>query len=317
MNAPAIWIHQFNRLRGFSANPNHALEGIARDWPGPLYVKALDGITYMAAFDPGRGADGPPGRDGAWTWDQLHASPWIVPTAQAPASEGGLAAAIAQAAGSVILDLEPYEHFWHGNRRDEQAWITVYSQITDAPVAISLDHRRLAGFGFPGPGFLGLATRILPQCYWTTFQRPWLEVLQEARENCAPIERPIEYVLPGDSEPQDLQDAIGWCHDQGADFSVWVWQTIRPENWDILRTALAEPQDPAPAEAVDDELSSLIVRLGYLQGDVAQAIRAPLEGVLKLVPPPARHSRGTLRGHIRALVQEALAAVNTLESEGR
>lgn len=54
-------------------------------------------------------------------------------------------------------------------------------------------------------------------------------------------------------------------------------------------------------------LGDLINLLGYLQGEVALAIRVPLEELRRHAPGP----------RTRRLVEEALAAVSTLETEGR
>jgi hypothetical protein len=155
-----------------------------------------------------------------------------VPTAVDPAREGALAARLAAEAGSVILDLEPYAGFWRGSAADADAFLAAYTAETDAPLRISLDHRRLRD-GFPYQAFMDAAVDFLPQVHWTTFQRPWAAVLAEAEAALAPYNKPIEYVLPGDAVPADFAAALDWCAARGASVSAWVWQTIRPENWDL------------------------------------------------------------------------------------
>jgi len=168
-----------------------------------------------------------------WSWREMGWTPWTVPTAADASREGALAGQLARAAGSVILDLEPYAGFWRGTAHDADAFIAAYRQETDAPLRISLDHRRV-GEGFPYPSFMDAAADLLPQVYWTDFRRSWAAVLEEAEAVLTPYGKPIEYVLPGNAQPADFAAALAWCIERGANASIWVWQTIRAENWPAL-----------------------------------------------------------------------------------
>lgn len=187
----------------------------------------------MAAYDRSPLAvDWPGGRRGAWTWrERPDWSGWTVPTAEAPAEEGRLSGELAARAGGVILDIEPYRGFWRSDSVGEaEAFLRAYRQVTEAPIRVSLDQRRLRD-GFPHRPFMEAAADFLPQVYWTDFGRPWREVLEEARSLLKPFGKPIEYVLPGNAESSDIGAAVSWCAEQGAAASIWVWQTVRPENW--------------------------------------------------------------------------------------
>jgi len=165
-----------------------------------------------------------------WTWKQLGWIPWTVPRGREPGREGALTGRLAREAGQVILDLEPYRGFWQGTEADARRFLAAYSAETSAPIQICLDHRRLQD-GFPYPVFSEAAVAFLPQVYWTDFRRTWREVLEEAESALGGYERPIEYVLPGNADPADFEAALAWCAERGARASVWVWQTIRAENW--------------------------------------------------------------------------------------
>lgn len=212
--------------------PSATLPSILARWPGELYVKALDGVDWMARFD-----RSPLAVDGVtpsrWGWREMGWTPWTVPTAIHPAREGALAGRLAREAGAVILDLEPYAGFWRGTAADADAFLAAYRAETEAPLRISLDHRRLRD-GFPYPALMEAAVDFLPQAYWTDFRRPWAAVLSEAGAALAPYGKPVEYVLPGNAEPPDFAAAIEWCAERGAATSAWVWQTIRPENWPTM-----------------------------------------------------------------------------------
>ena len=296
----SVWLHQFDRAHIGS------LEQLRAHWPGPIYLKALDAVSWMWEFDPSPFAvSGPSGANGVWTWSGLAPIlPWTVPTGISDGDdEGAFTADLANEAGRVILDLEPYDHFWRGDRVDAERFVDAYRNRCPQPFWVSLDYRRLP---FPLPVFHELTERYLPQCYWTTFQRPWLEVLEEAEARLTPYGKPVDYVLPGDANPEDLSAAIDWCTARGADASIWVWQTIHPENWDLLRARLETPSPLAP-DLLIAQNSALINRLGYLQGDVALAIRSPLQRLRQRLRD--RTSRG--------LIEAALAGVSTLEHEGR
>jgi len=75
------------------------------------------------------------------------------------------------------------------------------------------------------------AAGFLPRVDWTDVRRPWREVLEEAELALRPYRRPIEYVLPGNAAPEDVAAALTWCAERQARVSLWVWQTIRWENW--------------------------------------------------------------------------------------
>jgi DNA-binding CsgD family transcriptional regulator len=220
-----IWLHQFDLL------PNPTVEAITTAWTGPVYVKALDGVDWMARFDTSPLAvQSMQGAPPYWSWKERGWVPWTVPRGGDPVREGQLTGQLAEAAGNVILDLEPYKGFWEGTEWGAEHFVDAYFAETQVLPQICLDHRRLRD-GFPYDTFLERVAGLLPQVYWTDFQRPWLEVLEEAAAVLAPLQRPIEYVLPGNARAADLQAARAWCTARGAPASLWVWQTILPENW--------------------------------------------------------------------------------------
>ncbi len=221
----AIWLHQFDLLR------NPTVDAITTAWPGTVYVKALDGVDWMAEFDTSPLAvQNVKGTPPYWTWKERGWVPWTVPRGGDPVREGQLTGQLAEAAGGVILDLEPYKGYWEGTEWGAEHFVDAYFAETQVLPRICLDHRRLRD-GFPYDPFLERVAGLLPQVYWTDFQRPWREVLEEAEAVLTPLHRPIEYVLPGNARTEDLQSARAWCTAHGAPASLWVWQTIQPENW--------------------------------------------------------------------------------------
>src|SRR3990167_5242847 len=275
----AIFLHQFDLIH------EQSLEEIHAKFNGPIYVKAVDATQQMAAFDRSELAVG----RGTWDYPTENIIPWVVPTGVSPMTEARLACNEYE---QVIVDLEPYDHFWNGSLVDQ----VLYCQGFTSDMALSLDYRRLPGF--PSHSFINKASRFLPQCYWTSFQRPWQDVLEECKAKLEVYGKPIEYVIPGDAEPDDFSAALSWIDNKGSDASVWVWQHIRDENWQLINS---------DNQTYDD----LISKLGYLQGDVAKAIREPLEAAIKSLGKKSARAGGTPNYR---RIKQALDAVSTLEN---
>src|SRR5947207_868150 len=81
----AIWLHQWNHTDLTS------WEQLRQQWPGTVYVKALDGTSWMRDFDSSPLAcNGFLGHEGdpRWEWANVDAIPWTVPTGQSVNIEG-------------------------------------------------------------------------------------------------------------------------------------------------------------------------------------------------------------------------------------
>src|SRR5579862_453271 len=125
---PAVWIHQFDALAETD------LGAVSARWSGVAYVKALDGVDWMNQFDQSPLAiHDPSGSPPAWTWSTQDWVPWTVPRGLDPAAEGELTGAIAEVAGGVILDLEPYPGFWAGDEAAAAGFLAAYTAQTAAP----------------------------------------------------------------------------------------------------------------------------------------------------------------------------------------
>ena len=252
-----VWVHQFNKINELT------WAEMETRWPGPVYQKVIDGPNWMDEFDEDYRAAS---HFVPFSSDDVI---WTVPTGVQPSLEGEMTQALG--AGRVILDLEPYPGFWQQDRNAADKFLASCTR----PFDISIDHRRLPGFPFTS--FIQRADKILPQVYWTTFQRPWKSVLDEARGAIWGIgaeDRNMEFILPGDADPDDFSDAATWCRDRGIDYSVWVWQNIREENWNYMR---ADFETDAVVVPITGGCEDQINLLGYLQGDVADAMDAELD----------------------------------------
>ncbi len=221
----AIWLEQFDCL------DEHSVFSLKQRWPGVIYVKALDGLQWMDTCDRSPLAVRHPwGRLPYWTWTERHWQPWTVPRGGEAYQEGRVTGQLAEAAGSVILDLSSPKGTMLGSAVVAGQFLQGYRAETAVPWQVRLDPMQLAQ-GFPPPDFLTGATKLLLQVAWPSDPDRWQEVLEAAEEAVHPWGKPVEYVLPGDADPATLQAAVRWCAAHGRSCSLWAWSTIRAENW--------------------------------------------------------------------------------------
>lgn len=269
----AIWLHQFDRI----PVAHRSVNAIMDRWPGEVYVKALDGPALMDNFDSNRLAVSSTWGGGGWQFDKLWV-PWTVPICRNVGMaevEGQLSAELLTRSGRIILDLEPYEGFYRGGDAETAAFMRELLK-GDGQIDLSVDYRRLAD-GFPPEVFINHSTRMLPQCYWTTFRRPWQTVLEEAYQAMAWLEYlppEMEFVLPADASLEDLEAAIQWCEQHSAKWSIWLWQTMDNNKWDLAHYYDEEAAFEPTEYPTYEDLQSLV---GYLQYDVANRIEAAVK----------------------------------------
>jgi hypothetical protein len=143
-------------------------------------------------------------------------------------------------AGRIILDIEPYDNgpgpdHWVKGEAEASTFQSIFNSYRqDLPFDMTIDYRRLADQNFPYPWWLEQCDRILPQVYWTTFQRSWRSVLEEAARVLEPRGHEIEWVLPGNASADDMQAALDWIEERGEHASIWLWQTIQPATWEVI-----------------------------------------------------------------------------------
>jgi hypothetical protein len=221
----AIWLEQFDCL------DEHSVFSLKQRWPGVIYVKALDGLQWMASCDRSPLAVRHAwGRLPYWTWRERGWQPWTVPRGIDADREGRLTGQLAEEAGSVILDLSAPGETQLGNAARAARFLRGYGEETAVPWQVRIDPGRLAE-GFPPAGFLTGAAKLLLQVAWPVDSPAWEEALRAAEAAAQPCGKAREYVLPGEAEPETLRAAVAWCRARGAPVSLWAWGCLRPENW--------------------------------------------------------------------------------------
>lgn len=220
------------------------LNALPEFWP--LYVKAGDENAYQGTWDRSYLAvDGPHGSD-SWTWENTGYVPWWNLTGWQPAATARLCGETIQHSGRLILDIEPYDNgpapdHWVKGEAEASTFQTLFNNAREnAPFDMTIDYRRVADQNFPYPWWIAQADRIIPQVYWTTFQRPWRSVLEDAARVLEPLGHEIEWLLPGNASADDMRAALDWIAERGEHASVWLWQTIRNDVWQVLHEYTAE-----------------------------------------------------------------------------
>jgi hypothetical protein len=175
-----------------------------------------------------------------WNWQEANIVPWWNLTGWNPTGAARMCGETIVQAGRLILDLEPYDNgpgpdHWVKGEAEASTFQSIFNSYrADLPFDITLDYRRIPD-GFPYRWWLDQCDRILPQVYWTTFQRSWRSVLEEAARLLDPLGHEIEWVLPGNASAHDLADSLDWIKERGEHASIWLWQTLTHENWNVIR----------------------------------------------------------------------------------
>lgn len=160
-----------------------------------LLVKAMDGQTWMSAFD-----TAPSALDGPARLRQLQAFaagegcavvPWVVPHDRADA------AAHAALGGTLVVDLEPYARFWTDTAEGVAAYLAGLRAGGVRELYVSLDPRPAARAALGVPDWAQMVEGLLPQLYWTDFGTA-SEVCLVYLAQCQTLGAPVFPVLPGD-----------------------------------------------------------------------------------------------------------------------
>ncbi|HEY3059304.1 MAG TPA: hypothetical protein VGL99_10055 [Chloroflexota bacterium] len=248
-----IWIHQFSQLGERTAEDiatTLTARGITR-----IYVKAMDGTDWMSNF-----YDHPLAPANATQLAQLviefsnvgvQLIPWVVNRFRA--AEADAHSACGTAAGAVVIDFEYlYGGFWQGSLDEAQGYFDkmraaagngLWVAVAPDPRQVGRDYRR---------DLISGLTAYLPQNYWTDFQRPWLEVMENAAANVEPL-GPTEPILPYNARRADMEACIAWCEQRPyASVSLWRMGTANGAQLDAFGTTpvVVEPhaEEPAPVE---------------------------------------------------------------------
>ncbi len=272
-----------------SLNPQNAIGGI--------YGKVLDGASWMERYDEHPRAIGDFDVVRQRVRDHAEHSrqwvPWANVLGHEATTEGALAgkiADVAQAArvvakasdmGAVfIANVEPYPRFWtyrgiESARRAGQ-YVGHFKANGGTDLWLWVDARAWQLTADRGIGLgswlneikvRGLNYRVLPEVYWTDFNRPPIQSVTEAFRLLDAYDVPRDHVFPtfpGDADPADMVDAVEYAHGSGLGRpNIWQRMNFRPDTARAI-AAMDDPWDvPEPSlepEPTDAERVSALLR---------------------------------------------------------
>ena len=235
----AMFCHQFDFLKRMGLT---TVEGIATDLSeagyDALWVKSHDGLDFMAAFDSSPLAVG--------SLDDLKrlvddfgvhgiaVMPWCVPTGVDPVGEARLAAQVANVAGVIIPDVEPYKGFWNVALRSAGGIVPYIDALRnaapDATVHISMHSSQYAHGALRTWEWLPMINGdVCSQSYWTDFQSDPRSTLSWDYGLLSVYGRPWRPTFPGNGTLESYREAErylanlasrGYAVDR---YSVWVY----------------------------------------------------------------------------------------------
>lgn len=243
----AIWVHQTNQ-QGEQTPADYAATLPPRGIK-TLYLKALDGVTWMADVY------SHPLAPSATNWSNLVQQfravgltlvPWVVPRDGTPAEVTRHVTA-GMATDGLIVDFEyHYPDFYRGSLQQAGAYFDQLRASGVPWLAVAPDPRQV-GRDYSA-SLLGDLV-VLPQTYWTYFQQPWRTVLEQAAAACGQIPGmlSLEPILPYNATSQDMAAALDWCQQHGLQaVSLWRMGTANAAQLDAFAAEAAPPAPPVP-----------------------------------------------------------------------
>lgn len=220
-----LWLHQFDQFQPvYGSEPIAPI--IASQQFNRVAVKALDGATWMSAFD--TSSDAISGLPALQSWlasfnqHGLAMDVWVVPTKDAWEQALPLYAELMdRLPGRMILDLEPYQGFW-GDESPVDAFLSAL--LPHGPLSVTYDPRR---HGWLDTWYNRFAVHM-PQVYDVA----WVA-------DVVPRGRPMEVLMSTSQRAQDwwtiCRDSILGSEDGRTGFGIFRGPVVGTEFVGTLR----------------------------------------------------------------------------------
>lgn len=226
-----------------------------------VFVKTSDGSDWMGQYDSGALAINGPDRIREWVQVleangmEFHA--WAVVKGVDVVAEADLiiAAANVQGVKSMILDVEPHPGFWQGGRDPIRPFMIRVRRGVGGNfhIGMSVDPRRHQYAPIFPDEWRQFVNSVLPQTYWTAFERDYDDVLDEAYDVWGDYGLPIYPVLQGNAPVNEMEQAreyaINFHNAKG--LSWWRAGVISASQFPVINhpmTPIQAPTDPQPPE---------------------------------------------------------------------
>jgi murein DD-endopeptidase MepM/ murein hydrolase activator NlpD len=234
-----------------------------------VWVKTSDGNNWMGRWDDTALAI--TGVESIQRWVQVleahgmefHA--WCVPKGIQIESEADLIIQTCNIAGvrSMILDVEPHPGFWEGGRAAIRPFMTRVRRGVGGRfhLGMSMDPRRHWYNAIFPEDWKSFINSVHPQVYWSSFQLPVKQTIDEVYAVWGNYGRPIIPVLQGYVDPAEMEEARDYVIQKyGAkSISWWRFGVAGPTHYPIINRPIVSVPKPDPDEPIGGYYGAEIV----------------------------------------------------------
>jgi murein DD-endopeptidase MepM/ murein hydrolase activator NlpD len=246
-----------NTIDEVARNIKAAAPNVNQLWVKIADATRRDGAQWQGFWDTKRNLaiDGPQSID-RWVQTlgrygiEFHA--WCVPKGTLIDAETNILIQACTRPGvrSLILDVEPYEGFWEGGREAIRPFMTRLRRSLPGSyhIGMSVDPRRHHYESIFPQEWFPFVNSIHPQSYWATFRRTPDETLRETYETWGSFGRPIIPILQGDSDSDDIAQAVilSSQRHRAKGYSFWRLGVITPDAWNVIKQGTNVKPGPLP-----------------------------------------------------------------------
>lgn len=246
-----------NSIEEFIANMKRNAPNVRQIW-----VKVGDGNSWQGRFDNNSdmAVNGPESVDrwvNALTRHGMEFHAWIVLKGIDIDGEADIITQTCQRPGvkSMILDVEPYEHYWRVGKEPIRPLMTKVRRVLGGGfhIGLGVDPRRAHYQSIFPEEWFPFVNSVHTMSYWKTFRRPVDDVLEETYRVWGDYGRPIIPILQGDATIEEQAEAHAIATQRyGAKAVSWWrygvigrWQSVNMPV--VINTTPTTPIDqPAP-----------------------------------------------------------------------
>jgi murein DD-endopeptidase MepM/ murein hydrolase activator NlpD len=242
-----------NTIEAFVANMKRFAPNVKQIW-----VKVSDGSSWQGRFDNTPMAIHGPDSIDQWVrvlgqnGMEFHA--WSVLKGIDVEGEANIINQTCKRPGvkSMILDVEPYEHYWRVGREPIRPLMTKIRQAVGGGfhIGMAVDPRQHHYASIFPDEWYPFVNSIHPMCYWVTFRRPVRDVLDETYRVWGGYGRPIIPILQGDGPLSQQQEALALSTQHFGAKGVSWWRYGVISQWTAVNTRISV-STPPPSEPVE------------------------------------------------------------------
>lgn len=240
-----------------------------------FWVKVGDGNAWQGNFDSGEMAVNNEQSVGFWVRKleahglQFHA--WIVLKGVDIDGEADIIIKTLQVPGvhSIILDVEPYEHYWEVGPEPIRPLMTKIRDAVgrDKHIGMAVDPRRQHYNSIYPAEWQPFVDSVHTMCYWSTFKRTVADVLEESYEVWGDYGKPIIPILQGDATVLEQQEAITLSVEKYGAKAISWWRYGRIGRWEAINTPIVVDDDAGgPSSGYGEEVVIYPGGSGYRSG---------------------------------------------------